>query len=184
MLPKLLAASVLLLLPVSGSSADEPVANKYVLQADKTASGVWVKQGDGRKVLFYQTAAKDWDGKFRRANYVHPLYDLDGHVLTEDFPKDHRHHRGIFWAWHQTWIGERKIGDAWIARRFAWEVVGAKTESARPDVVLHTQVEWKSPDWLVDGKPAPFAREHVQIRVGAVRGGARTIDFWCAFSRW
>ncbi|MCE5248648.1 PmoA family protein [bacterium] len=34
-----------------------------------------------------------------RSNYVHPLYDLDGHPLSDDFPADHYHHRGIFIAW-------------------------------------------------------------------------------------
>jgi AcrR family transcriptional regulator len=37
--------------------------------------------------------------KFRRSCYIHPLYGLDGEVMTEDFPVDHRHHRGVFWAW-------------------------------------------------------------------------------------
>ncbi|MGZ8921068.1 MAG: DUF6807 family protein, partial [Limisphaerales bacterium] len=34
-----------------------------------------------------------------RSTYIHPLYGLDGEVLTDDFPKDHYHHRGLFWAW-------------------------------------------------------------------------------------
>ena len=48
------------------------------------------------------------DGKLARANYVHPLLDLDGEPLTEDFPADHPHHRGVFWAWHQVRIGGRQ----------------------------------------------------------------------------
>ena len=34
-----------------------------------------------------------------RSSYIHPLYGLDGEMLTDDFPKDHYHHRGLFWAW-------------------------------------------------------------------------------------
>ena len=34
-----------------------------------------------------------------RACYVHPVWDLDGEILTDDFPKDHYHHRGLFWGW-------------------------------------------------------------------------------------
>jgi hypothetical protein len=37
--------------------------------------------------------------KYRRACYLHPIYDLDGIVLTDDFPKDHYHHRGLCWTW-------------------------------------------------------------------------------------
>ena len=29
-------------------------------------------------------------------------------------PADHRHQRGLFWAWHQVWIGEERIGDPWL----------------------------------------------------------------------
>lgn len=35
----------------------------------------------------------------RRSSYIHPVYGLDDEILTDDFPKDHYHHRGIFWAW-------------------------------------------------------------------------------------
>ena len=40
------------------------------------------------------------DPRYVRSSYVHPLYSLDGtEVLTADFPKDHLHHRGLFWTW-------------------------------------------------------------------------------------
>jgi hypothetical protein len=34
-----------------------------------------------------------------RSCYIHPLYSLDGQVLTDDFPQDHYHHHGVFWTW-------------------------------------------------------------------------------------
>ena len=36
-----------------------------------------------------------------RSTYLHPVYALpDGTpCVTDDFNKDHPHHRGIFWAW-------------------------------------------------------------------------------------
>ncbi|NMC19466.1 MAG: hypothetical protein GYA33_03505 [Thermogutta sp.] len=39
------------------------------------------------------------DPRRSRSCYVHPLYGLDGEVLTDDFPKDHYHHHGVFWTW-------------------------------------------------------------------------------------
>jgi hypothetical protein len=48
-----------------------------------------------------------------RSTYVHPLYGLDGEVLTDDFPKDHYHHRGLFWAWPHVKVGERHY-DLWM----------------------------------------------------------------------
>lgn len=34
-----------------------------------------------------------------RSSYISPVMGLDGERLTEDFAKDHYHHRGVFWAW-------------------------------------------------------------------------------------
>ncbi|MCS6831144.1 MAG: PmoA family protein [bacterium] len=43
-----------------------------------------------------------------RSNYIHPLYGLQGEVITEDWPVDHPHHRGIYWAWPEVdYRGER-----------------------------------------------------------------------------
>jgi len=67
------------------------------------------------------------DHRRTRACYVHPLYGLRGEVLTDDFPKDHYHHHGIFWAWphiviegkeHDLWAGStiRQEFIRWLAR--------------------------------------------------------------------
>ena len=62
-----------------------------------------------------------------RGCYVHPLWGLHGEVLTDDFPKDHYHHHGVFWTWphigieeteYNLWAGD-KIKDEfvrWICR--------------------------------------------------------------------
>ncbi|MGC9326246.1 MAG: DUF6807 family protein [Candidatus Hinthialibacter sp.] len=43
-----------------------------------------------------------------RSSYIHPMKGLDGETLTEDFPKDHYHHRGLYFAWPGVFIdGER-----------------------------------------------------------------------------
>ncbi|OHB70517.1 MAG: hypothetical protein A2V70_15595 [Planctomycetes bacterium RBG_13_63_9] len=67
------------------------------------------------------------DSRRSRACYIHPLWGISGEVLTDDFPRDHYHHHGIFWNWphvgiegHQYnfWDGDQ-IRDkfvAWICR--------------------------------------------------------------------
>jgi hypothetical protein len=50
-----------------------------------------------------------------RSTYLHPIYGLDGEVLTDDFPKDHYHHRGLFWAWPHVRI-EGVNYDLWDIR--------------------------------------------------------------------
>jgi hypothetical protein len=60
-----------------------------------------VLDGD-RKILTYvygDQLAAGVDPGFMRSCYIHPLYSLDGRVLTEDFPRDHFHHHGLFWGW-------------------------------------------------------------------------------------
>src|SRR5688572_32025936 len=47
-----------------------------------------------------------------RSTYVHPLYGLDGEVLTDDFPKDHLGHRGLFWGWPHVTVGTQHY-DLW-----------------------------------------------------------------------
>jgi len=51
----------------------------------ETSEGFIVKEA-GEKVMSYQRRHKSINGKYLRANYIHPLYGLDGQILTEDFP--------------------------------------------------------------------------------------------------
>ena len=68
------------------------------MRVAKDPQGYWFTEGD-TKVMFYQQERKAMpDGTAARSNYFHPLHDLDGRVITEDFPADHIHHRGIFTA--------------------------------------------------------------------------------------
>jgi hypothetical protein len=52
----------------------------------------------------------------RRSSYFHPVYGLDGEVLSDDFPEDHYHHRGIFWTWPQVFVGGEKYS--------LWDIMG------------------------------------------------------------
>lgn len=48
----------------------------------------------------------------RRSSYIHPVYDLQGNAVTDDFPDDHLHHRGISWMWPRVTIAGEKC-DLW-----------------------------------------------------------------------
>ena len=43
-----------------------------------------------------------------RSDYIHPLYGLDGEMLTRDWSLDHPHHRGIYWAWPEVDFGTNR----------------------------------------------------------------------------
>ena len=163
----------LLLLPSVGLAQSLPAS----LTAETTTDGVLVREGSD-SVLFYQRATKSQRGAYPRANYIHPLYGLDGTVLTEDFPEDHPHHRGIFWAWHQIVIGDSPVGDAWACEDFRWDVQQVTPQPQdNGSLVLHTNTLWESPRWTdADGSQIPFLTEAVEMTVHPKENNYRVID--------
>jgi len=144
---------------------------------ERTSEGCWIKEGN-QKVLFYQRRTRSLEGKYARANYVHPLMDLDGNEITEDFPADHPHHRGVFWAWHQCLVGSSKAGDGWACQDFNWQVNEVRQQQKRNWAALEVHVIWSSPAFKgKDGQPVPLVKEQTTIRVERADENQRVIDF-------
>ena len=148
------------------------------VRVTKDPEGYWFIEGDTR-VLFYQAERKALpDGRAARSNYFHPLYDLDGNVVTEDFPKDHIHHRGIFWAWHQVRINGTTVQDQWVNRDSFWTVQDARVLSDDRSGSLALRVVWESPRFTDErGRRRPFVEEESVTRVQRAEGAIRKIDF-------
>ena len=105
----------------------------------------------------------------KRSTYVHPIYGLDGEVLTDDFPKDHYHHRGLFWSWPHIKI-EGKEYDLWglkgIEQRFErW----LATETSSALAVLGVEN-----GWYVGGQKV--VQERVWLYVYPATDAGRFID--------
>jgi hypothetical protein len=45
---------------------------------------------------------------FRRGGYLHPIHTPSGKLVTDDFPTNHVHHHGVWWAWTNTEFDGRK----------------------------------------------------------------------------
>ena len=78
-----------------------------------TSLGLWERD---RPVFVYNHGTMSKTGvppDRNRSTYVHPLYGMDGEILTDDFPKDHYHHRGLFWAWPHVKVGSQEH-DLWM----------------------------------------------------------------------
>jgi methane monooxygenase PmoA-like len=148
------------------------------MRVTKDPQGYWFSEGD-TKVLFYQAERKALpDGQAARSNYFHPLYDLDGTVVTEDFPADHIHHRGIFSAWHQVRIDGATVQDQWGNRDSFWTVQDARIASDARSASLALRVVWESPRFTdARGQRRPFVEERSLTRVHRAEGTIRTIDF-------
>lgn len=110
-----------------------------------------------------------------RSNYIDPLYGFHGESLTTDYPKDHLHHRGLWWSWCEVRHNE-KIGDLWaVCKIRAYPVKIAKMQADPEHAVLQAVNHWR-----YDDDPAPVVNETVTIRAWKITGteGARsrTVD--------
>lgn len=75
--------------------------SQFKLVEDPEQGLLTLMEGES-KVLVYRFGdqlKKGLDVKYKRSTFIHPLYSLDGRVLTDAFPGDHAHHYGVFWTW-------------------------------------------------------------------------------------
>jgi len=141
-----------------------------------------IKSGEGieilenhKKVLFYQVRPKSVDGKYERAGFIHPLYSFNEKSLTEDMPKDHPYHRGIFWAWHQIIWNNKQIADGWISQNISWEPSKIAVQKKKKSITIQSGMLWKS---VLDyNKSEPIIREQTRITVYESSSEFRIIDF-------
>jgi hypothetical protein len=95
--------------------------------------------------------------RYERCCYVHPLYAPDGTVVTDDFPRDHYHHRGLSWMWPVVIVDGQQY-DLWVLKGIRHRFVrwlGREVEAGR--AVLRAENGW----FLDDGRQV--AREQVEI---------------------
>jgi len=164
---------LLLILVTLLSASAGPAGMRWTEDA---ARGTLTLQEDGAPVLTFcygDQLKPGVDPKYERSCYIHPLYSLDGReILTEDFPQDHLHHRGLFWTWPvaktrgldtQTWHPSdptlRQHFVHWLERRA--EPGGA---------MVSAENAWKL------GGDEVVAREQVTLRVLPAEGAGRAID--------
>lgn len=110
-----------------------------------------------------------------RACYIHPVWGLSGEILTDDFPRDHYHHHGVFWTWPHVEC-EGKHYDLWtdvgdIHQRF--ERFLAK-EAGPNAAVLGVENAW-----YIEGRKAMI--ERVWIRAYQRTDQTRAIDIDLVF---
>ncbi|MEW6356368.1 MAG: PmoA family protein [Planctomycetota bacterium] len=79
---------------------------------DDPKAGTLTLRDGGKPVLTYcygDQIKEGIDPKYTRSCYVHPLYDLDGKPMTDDFPADHKHHRGVWWTWPRMTVRGKAV---------------------------------------------------------------------------
>lgn len=140
------------LLEVCESAEVEKAAKPFTLTPDEYGMGL--KTPDGRTVFRYMTT-KPADTELT-ANSVccfYPLNTPSGECVVDFAPSDHRHHRGVFLAWHSM-TGKVKA-DFWgwgewaptkdrVIRNRSIKLIEADSTHARLEV---------RNDWLVEDEP-------------------------------
>ena len=111
----------------------------------------------------------------RRCCYIFPVYTPAGVSMLDDFPQDHWHHRGLFWAWPVVETGGKKY-DLWMN-------MTVKDHSAKRPAVsaFANQAQMEAENlWQVDGHD--IVREHVRLTVFPAQGGARELEVELAWT--
>ena len=119
-------------------------------------------------VITGKNVPKDNHERYRSC-YVHPVWGIDGEVLTDDFPQDHVHHHGLFWAWPHVKIAGKQY-DLWIYGDIHDEFVRWICRQSGP-VAAILAVE---NGWFVGAKKVMI--ERVWLRTYAVSDDARVLD--------
>ena len=134
---------------------------------------VELREGE-RPILCYHHGATEppegIDPAYRRGDYIHPLYGPEGEVLTDDYPKDHPHHRAVNWSWATLqWKGETR--DLFAVRGIWARPVGTPGFRGGPVFgELTAQSRWMWDDAI------PVVAEHVAIRAYREVDASRFID--------
>ena len=132
---------------------------------------------NGKPVWVYNHGAILKDGvspEFRRSTYLHPVYAPDGTVLTDDFPKDHPHHRGICWSWPIVKF-DGQTHDVWAVKGMYQRFVRWKARQALADRAVLVVEN----GWFVGERKA--VKETVEITVRPATGNRRQFDVALVF---
>lgn len=151
-----------------------PICTGQGFKIVKEKNGVEISENN-RKILYYQYLPKSLKGKYEKAGYIHPLYNLSGSVITEDFPADHPHHHGVFWAWHQILVNDKKIADGWTSDNLSFEPLQIETKKKKSFAEIKSMLLWKSS--VGNSKPEPIIKETTFIKIYSFKKNYRLIDF-------
>jgi hypothetical protein len=104
----------------------------------------------------------------RRCCYIFPVYTPGGVSMLDDFPADHPHHRGLFWAWPLIETGGKKY-DSWMAFSAAERSTGVPATSvAKGEALLEAHSFWQA-----DGRD--IVGETLRMTIPAARGATREL---------
>jgi len=122
----------------------------------------------GKPVLVYNYGIQSHEGApadRKRCCYIFPVYTPGGVSMLDDFPKDHWHHRGLFWSWPVVETGGNVYDN--------WMTMTARHRSDRKPSVLGGRLETENV-WEAGGKD--IVRENLRLTILPVEGSSRELE--------
>jgi hypothetical protein len=92
-----------------------PLSENPVVTSVDSPPAVTIRIGDKPVLVYNKATLQPPDGAdpvFARSGFIHPLYTPSGNIVTDDFPPDHFHQHGLFFAWVNTTFERRNV-DFW-----------------------------------------------------------------------
>jgi hypothetical protein len=130
---------------------------------------------DGKPVFSYNhgtitdESVPENDHRRRCGCYIHPLWGLNGEILTDAFPPDHYHHQGIFWRWKTVEVDGRNyshwVYDGIETRFVKW--LERRTDATTAELAVEN-------GWFVGDTKVMV--ERVSMRARRSDGQARSLD--------
>ncbi|MGO8749321.1 MAG: DUF6807 family protein [Thermoguttaceae bacterium] len=165
------AVAILLFCAASPAGGPSPFAFREI-----SPTGLELSE-NGKPVYVYNfgmVLAVGFPEAMKRSSYLHPVYAPDGTLITDDFNRDHPHHRGISWMWPEVSVDGKK-GDVWMVQRFKQRFVAWKArETDGSQARLGVENGWYDGD-------RKFVKEEVEILAHAVQNNKRILDFTLRF---
>ena len=128
-------------------------------------------------VFYYHQRNNYLDQSRSRAHYFHPVFDLSGRSLTDDHPKDHLHHHGMWWAWSQMEVDGESVGHSWETHHFTWDVKQVKMDCSQLDLCqFKFHVDWLSTKRFGINRPERIVKEVSHLTIKPQQGGIRIFD--------
>ena len=172
----------------TGAGAPTAATQSGMAARQQAAGGQYEITEDGKPVLQYNYSTVEPGEVLKsvsagnrvyaraRSDYIHPLWGLDGAVLTKDWSVDHPHHRGVYWAWPEVdWRGQR--GDLHALQKvFARPTGRCAGTSGAGFAQIEAENEWKWED------REPIVKERAIMRAWAATASGRCIDLEFQFT--
>ncbi len=137
-------------------------------------------QENGKTALVYNYGPQLKEGapeSKRRCCYFFPVYTPAGVSLLDDFPRDHWHHRGLFWSWPIVETGGKRY-DIWMDFTAKHRTVKKSSSVSAGEAVMTAENVWEAGG-------ADIVRETVRMKALPVHGNTRDLDLeltWEAIS--